>query len=476
MSKSENSAENFSTSYVKPLSLIPDQEDIDLHLKNSCPVLITHRLRQLVPLLDFVDCVVSEVHAQRTVLTLPLLESAMNQNGTHQASIFYLVADYALGVGMFAALPGVYVTGVHDCCNALPVQYWLKQGFVKHLAPGTGKLTAEVHINSQEAFYLRTQLIANGRCEYSGSVLFYQNGNQIAEVKHTMGLYANLPRSEGVKANIFQLQNLKTASLMYAGLRDDSISKQIALGQGEAIAKRVKRAVPRLEALVKARTLHVERYLQDKGSHFGQVVVFGAGFDPKPVQYANSNQRWFGIDLRDMLKERDQQFNRINIKEEHFTPVIGDIRCSTWDYALKKAGFSVYIPTLVIIEGLLMHIGQNEFVTILRKFHELNALAVNRIWCDHFSTGMFKSPDEDIKDFISSMSRLTEPLAGGFDDLQTFMPDAWITAENASAEDVLGIADPVYRAYRFSILKPANAYKEAYSECVNTDWNNSQFA
>ena len=37
----------------KPLAVWPDAEDIQLHQENCCRHLITQRLRELVPLLDF---------------------------------------------------------------------------------------------------------------------------------------------------------------------------------------------------------------------------------------------------------------------------------------------------------------------------------------------------------------------------------------------------------------------------------------
>lgn len=447
--------------YVKQLALIPDREDLELHRLNCSPELITRRLRQLVPLLEFVDCEVSEVGPERTVLTLPLLESAMNQNGTHQASIFYLVADYTLGVGMFAVLPGVYVTGVHDCCHALPVQYWLKRGFVKHIAPGTGNLSAEVSISAEEALDIRRQLIVNGRCELSGIVHIYQNGILVAEVQHTMGLYANLPRREGEKANIFQVQNLKTSALMIAGLREDPLSRLLAKGQGYAIAQRMSKAIPQLPSLVKARSTHIERFLQANGHKFGQVIVLGVNLDPKPFAYANNRQKWFGVDLRDMLRERTEQFNRVNMTEDFLTPVIADIRYSTWDRALQQAGLSSEIPTLVIVEGLLMYISRSELTRLLQKLHNLNSLTDTRLWFDHLTSGMFARDDVEIHSFISSMSRLIEPFASGFDDPAALLPDAWQSIESVSAEQMLGIPGSVYHEYRFTVLRPVPAANEA---------------
>ena len=43
--------------FVKLLSPEPDASDLELHQHNCSPSLVTERLRELVPLLDFVDCV-----------------------------------------------------------------------------------------------------------------------------------------------------------------------------------------------------------------------------------------------------------------------------------------------------------------------------------------------------------------------------------------------------------------------------------
>jgi acyl-coenzyme A thioesterase PaaI-like protein len=180
--------------YFKELKLVPDELDIELHKLNCCPEIITQRLHKLVPLLEFVNCRVKEVSLERTVLSLPFLGSAMNQNSTHQAAVFYLAADYALGVGIFGVLPGIYVTGVHDRCAGLPVKYWLKNGSVKHLAPGVGDMHAEVSISPENAFNLRRKLVKRGRGKISEIVHIYQEGCLIAEAQHTMGIYADIPQ------------------------------------------------------------------------------------------------------------------------------------------------------------------------------------------------------------------------------------------------------------------------------------------
>ncbi len=442
--------------YLKQLRLAPDPGDIELHKQNCCPKLITKRLRELVPLLEFVDCVVEEVGPERTVLSLPLLASAMNQNGTQQAAVFYLVADYTLGVGMFGVLPGVYVTGVHDRCHALPVQYWLKRGSVTHLAPGTGRMTAEVRISPENALNLRRQLVERGRGELSDIVRIHQDGQVVAEAQHTMGLYADIPRSAGIRANLFQIQNLKTSALMIAGLRDDPLSQHVAQDQGRAIAQRMALAAPQLPSLVKARTLHLERLLQQKGETHPQVLVLAVGLDPKPVTLARDGQRWFGVDLRDMLREREERFTGARAAAPAFAPVAADLRLDTWDRAVLQAGFSPELPTIIIAEGLSMYLTRDELGALLRKLRALTASTETRLWLDHVTAELFDLDAVEVRSFLSSMTRLGEPFILGFEDASGILPNSWAQAESASAADVLGLVDPVHREYRFSILRPSH--------------------
>ena len=125
--------------------------DTPHHQLNCSPELLTQRLSQLVPLFDFVGARVDSVSDRETRLVAPFRTNALNQNGTHQASVFYILADYASGIAAMSVLPGVYVIGVHDPCPGFPVQMWLKSGSVNHLAMGTGELEAVVRIRRLKA-------------------------------------------------------------------------------------------------------------------------------------------------------------------------------------------------------------------------------------------------------------------------------------------------------------------------------------
>lgn len=425
-----------------------------LHKQNCCTAQTTRRLRELVPLLDVTDCTFIEISPDKTVLTLPLLPSAMNQNGTHQAAVFYLVADYTLGVGMFGVLPGCYVTGIHDRCAAMPVQYWLKQGSVQHFAPGTGPMTAEVRISPEDAQKLRRSLIEKGRAELSGVVRIMQEGDLVAEARHTMGIYLDAVRTPGARANLFQIQNMKTSALMIAGLREDALSQKIAGDQGKAIASRMSVASPQLPTLVRARTLDLEAHLQRDGRAYEQVLVLGVGFDPKPVKFSSPKQRWFGLDLREMLKERDHRFKQAGAVAQNFVPVVGDMLSNIWDCELLKAGFRCDVPTLIITEGISMYFTRELLSVLLDKLNALVVSPQSRLWLDHVTADLFEMDLFDVRTFLSSMTRLGEPFITGFSNPASLAPEQWELAETTSASAVLGITDAIHSEYRFSLLKP----------------------
>jgi O-methyltransferase involved in polyketide biosynthesis len=416
---------------------------------------VTRRLHELVPLLEAVGCVMEEISPERTVLSLPLLISAMNQNGTHQASVFYLVADYTVGVGIFGVLPGCYVTGVHDRCAALPIQYWLKRGEVRHLAPGTGKLHAEIRISPDDAARLRRQLFERGRGEYTGVVTMSQDGRVVAEATHTMGVYADIPRNAGARANVFQVQNMTVSALLISGLRDDPISRLVAGEQGLAIASRMSVVTPQLPSLVRARSTHLERLLEKAGGSFSQVLVLGVGFDPKPVKFSGAHQRWFGIDLRNMLRERETRFAAAGAEASNFVPVPGDILSDNWDAAVREAGYLPEAPSLIIAEGISMYFSLEVLARVFRKLRMLANSPESRLWIDHVSTGLFDLDLFEVKSFLASMARLGEPFIAGFDDPSRVAPQSWALVETTSAASAAVMPEPVHERYLFSILNPA---------------------
>jgi methyltransferase (TIGR00027 family) len=439
--------------YYKPLQLVPDEEDLLIHQANSTLGPLNQRIHELLPLLGFTNCTIEHVSEDMTVGTAPLLEAAMNQNGTQQAAVFYLVADWILAVGIFGALPGIYCTGFHNRCHALPVQIWTKQGTVHHHAPGTGEIRAAVRMAPEKRTALRQALINKGRAECCETVYMYQGEQLVATAEITVGIYADLPRAPGARASILQAQNLKLSALLIAGLRADPISQMIAQEQGRAIAHRMTVATPQLPSLIQARTAHIEGYLCHAGKDHAQVVVLGIGLDTKAFRFARSDQQWYGLDLPSMVKERSRLLAKAGVRSNYLGLVDADVRTDKWMAQLQAAGYDERLSTLFILEGLSMYLSLNDLQLLLRQIRSANTHALTRVWLDHVSTTLYTSDLVEVQAYLQAMTRLGEPFISGFDDARIVGAPEWQVRITVSAADFLHINEPVHSMYIFSLLQ-----------------------
>lgn len=441
--------------YVVPpvasqLAAVASETDLALHRSNSSPELITRRLRELVPMLGFVGATVDEVEPGRAAMSAPLADAAMNQNGTQQAAVFYLLADYTVGVAMFASLPGIYVRGVHDRCDALPVQMWLRRCAVEHLAPGTGRVTAVVELTPERIDELRQQLVTAGKAELTAAVTIRQGAQVVATAEATVVLFGDLPPTPGARLTGLQRQNLKTSALMIAGLRTEPLARAVADEQGLAVAARMSQTSPQLPTLVAARSAHVERLLGD--DELAQVLVLGVGLDPKPIRHARAGLRWFVLDLPEMLQERARRFRAAGASVEHEIPIATDLRHPSWDYVGLAAGLRPDLPTLVVAEGLSMYLAPTELTGLLTRAAGLCAHPHSRLWLDHVTPRLLELDLPAVTTFLATMSRLGEPFVLGFDRADDHAAGHWRTVDSAAASEVVAIDDPVHREYRFSVL------------------------
>ena len=439
--------------FYKMLQVVPDEEDLSLHKHNCCPELITHRMHELIPLLRYTSCIVEYVGHDRAVVSVPLLDSAINQNGTQQAAIFYLLSDCTLAAGLLGALPGVYITGIHDRCRALPIQFWTKQGSIQHLSPGTGTIRAVVEIAPEHALRMRHQLIQKGRTECHEIVYVYQKEKLIANGEFVIGIYADMPRAPGTRVGLLQAQNIKLSALLIAGLRSDPLSQSLAQEQGRAIAYRMSLSTPQLPALVQARSSHLEDHLNTEGAIYRQVVVMGVGLDTKPFRFANQEQHWFGIDLPALLREREKLLSEIGIQTDCFTTIEADVRTEEWMSTLRAAGYQEQLPTLFILEGVSMYFTETDLRQILERISALTSNNASVIWMDHITQAVLSLELPEIKSFLSSMTRLGEPFVLGFADANSVALPYWKVRSTSSSANVLDYYDTVFEEYRFSILE-----------------------
>ena len=440
--------------FFQPLASFPSASDLELSTYNQNPTRLTARLHEMVPLLQFVNFQLECVTEHETIATIPLLPSTMNQNGTHQASIFYLLSDYLAGIALYAGLPGSYTVGVHDRGSGQPIQFWLKTNTVHHLKPGTGLIRGKVCLPEDTILVMRDRLTQKGRCDVSVHVEIFQDGELVATANPEMGIYKANPRSPHERASFFHREDSKLSAKLIAGLRPDSLSQSVAGAQGRALAQRFAAIAPQLPELVIARGRHLANHLDQHRQIYGQVVVLGLGLDVQPLRYASSSQYWFGIDLRQSLVMREQSFVQAGGDSEHLKYIPTDLRTTDWGRTLLTHSFDPTVATFFIAEGLVPYLHKSEILKLLRSISQLCLHNSSRVWIDHFSPLFYTLNNLEIQAFLQNISRLGEPFITGFNKVEDLNMD-WKTVSQHLAEEWIGEGvspHPVYQTYYFSVL------------------------
>lgn len=442
--------------FYSPLSSIPTEATEELMQVNREPKQLTTRLHEMVPLLKFVGFQVESLTERETVAVVPLLASTMNQNGTQQASVFYLMADYVAGVTVWSALAGTYTTGVHDRCSAQPVQFWLKSNAVTHLGPGTGLIRGRAVFQEDLVAATRDRLASKGRCDVPLQVEIFQGNTLIATAEPIIGVYLDTPRLPDHKADFFQRENSKLSAKMIAGIRKDVGSQTVAGEQGRALALRFAEVTPQLPHMIEARGLHLKRHLMEQGDAYAQVVVLGIGLDTNPLTSIKPGQQWFGVDLRQTLQIRQEQFQLVGGDAPTLKLVAADLRLNKWSQALLDAGFDPHGSTLFVMEGFTPYLHAPELERLLSVIHSLCQHTQSRLWFDHVTPDLFQLEHPEVQGFFSAISRLGEPFVTGFKDVQAISAH-WQTTEQCTAADMLnGNVDPhpVYAEHVMSLVEP----------------------
>jgi len=162
-----------------------------LQIKTETPSInwakhFTHALCATVPLARILGFKVQEMTPEKTICTLAGNSEGMNQNNTFQASTFYILADYAVGVAFIASLPEYSVYGVRDIPDGDLIQGWLKSGYVKHIRPATGEIKAVVEVRPEDRERFRRELEETGKTSYEGEAHIFQGIDLVAIAKHTV--------------------------------------------------------------------------------------------------------------------------------------------------------------------------------------------------------------------------------------------------------------------------------------------------
>ena len=444
------------TDFYSAISVTQTAEQIKTHRHNRSPQVMTMRLQELVPLCRFNAFRIDSVTDNETTGSVPLLASTMNQNGTHQSSVFYLMSDYIAGVAVYAGLPGTYIVGIHDRSSSQPVQMWLKSNKVTHLRPGTGLIRGQARIPTTEVGVMKEKLIRKGRCDIKTHVDIFQEEELIAIAEPVIGVYLDNPKLQNRKMDFFQRENSKLSARLIAALHPDEISQEIAGAQGQALAVRFSDVTPQLLGCVEARREHLKHFLDSSGFLYSQVVELGIGLDTQPFQYASKTQKWFGLDLRHLCSYRQAQFSQTGGDASYLTLVPADLMSSGWGEKLIQKGFDPSKPTLFIIEGFIHYCHEEQAQVVFEELGGISGHSESRVWVDHVTPNFYRSPLPEISAFLSNISRLGEPFVLGFTRAEA-LTSKWRTEHQRSSTEVLGAlrADhPVYDHHYMSILAP----------------------
>jgi len=444
------------SSFYKPFSAYPTPEDIKINHLNRNPEHLTERLKELVPLVDTIGFKLEKVGDYEVIGGVPLLDSTMNQNGSHQACVFYIMSDYIAETMVYAGLAGTYNIGLHDRSHQQPIQLWLNSNSVKHIRPGTGYIHGIATLTDEKIKEFREKLADKGRCEVQMQVDIFQDDDLVATAAPLIGVYINNPRIPDAKIDFFQRENHSLSAKLIAGLRKDETSQKVAGEQGRALARRFSSAAPQLPKLIEARGIHLDNHLKEMSCLYKQIVILGLGLDARPNRFSGNGHKWFGLDLPHMIKHRREIFSKIGLDNERLTYVAADLRTSDWSAALLKEGFNTFLPTLFILEGISMYLTIDELKELLKELGNLNQSSDSSIWVDHVTSEFYNLPIEEIQFFIKMISRLGEPFISGFTKAEVFSP-YWKTTYQCSSAEIVGLSterDLVYENHFSSLLKP----------------------
>ena len=445
------------SSIYKAFCVNPTQEDIKVTQFNRNAEHVTARLKELVPLVDTIGFKLENVTDHETVGGVPLLDSTMNQNGTHQACVFYIMSEYIAGTMVYAALAGTYVIGLHDRSTQQPVQLWLNSNSVKHIRPGTGYIRGKATLTDEKIKEIREKLANKGRCEVQMHVDIFQDDELVATAEPLIGVYINNPRIPNTKIDFFQRENHSLSAKLIAGLRTDKASQKVAGEQGRALARRFSLATPQLPKLIEARGRHLDDHIKNRSNSYKQILILGLGLDTRPNRFSGSGHKWFGLDLRHMIKNRRDIFTKFGLNNEPLTYVATDLRFPNWSSALLKEGFNTALPTLFILEGVSMYLTIDELRTLLNELGNLNQSPDSCVWVDHVTPELYSLPMAEVKSCLKMISRLGEPFISGFRKVED-ISSCWKTIHQCSSDEILNLPmerSMIYENHYSSLLKSA---------------------
>jgi methyltransferase (TIGR00027 family) len=435
------------------------------------PELLTRLLRAGVPVLEFTKWKVLETRPGYCKALLPISLQSSNQHGVHQAALIGLSADYTAGIAIGSLIHGVPIIGVHPKRNEEGAALWASTLSLQYKSPSSEDLIAVSEIQPERWNRIRRRFTA-GNTVLERVTTSLRNGDQ--EVATAEGTYfmrnATMLRPESRLAAVHPLfeQKVKASARLVAALRARETLREsplvhdpyafVAAGDhGKLLAERLLASSPQIQAMVAARTKHIDDLIR-QSTGVQQVVLLGAGFDFRPFRLAfEPTLKIFEVDFPFMLLERERLISELQLRAPATRYSIGcDMESEDLEKALLDDGFDPSLKTIFIEEGTSMYLDEEANGRTLSAIASLMNNRESLVWIDYVQREIFRirHSEPSVDTFLDSMERLGEPFISGVEDASE-----WFNRFGLSLADDVDTTkyhpefrgEPVYPLYRFGV-------------------------
>jgi len=119
-----------------------------------------------------------------------------------------------------------------------------------------------------------------------------------------------------------------------------------------------------------------------------QVVILGSGFDSRPWRLSLGATRWFEVDLKEVILEKQRllhsakastsieknEGSRYPLQCLSIAMVPANVRRPNWIKQVKAAGLKGSVPTVWVMEGLLVYIEPHHVERILEQLSDVSPI------------------------------------------------------------------------------------------------------
>jgi methyltransferase (TIGR00027 family) len=351
---------------------------------------------------------------------------------------------------------------------------------LKFLKPSCSDLSVASRVPAERLDEIRTRFAAGEAQLVPLEVRFTDDtGQPVAEgafvyfLRHSASV---APRDKR-PAGMMHMHLSKSSARLVASMRareaerpsplfDDPWSAIVAGPHGKLIGDRFVAVLPELQAMVAARTRHLDDVLRAALSEgLRQVVLVGSGLDCRPARFAEHapDVTWFELDLPHMLEERRQAFSTLKAPAWRRVEVPFNLLTDEPLAALTAStGFDPTAPAFVVYEGCSMYFAADD---ARRIFTALGALTAahpqGRLWLDFVSARVARGgegADPSVRRFLDEMARLGEPFVSGVDASAELAAACGLSVQREDRSGLYQAAPPpLFEEYRFAVLGPPSA-------------------